>query len=159
MTDLTNRIRAMKAKHKQELAPLRKQLAAERKRERESRPKVVKAVKRRTAEERAYDSYLDNKLFCYGCNRETAYLDRAHFVKSGGVGYRVLDLRVVIPLCRLCHTHQESRNGLKGYPYPKLTHANMAWLKRFHEPGNWDAAFVNASNNNKAIEPEQPNLT
>lgn len=89
--------------------------------------------------------------FCWQCGwREGRFdtgfwhvkLDVAHVV--GGSGRRKKDRRAIVRLCqfpchRLAHGDVIRHNGLE---LPKLTMANLLWLKREYDPDYFDPFYI-----------------
>lgn len=90
--------------------------------------------------------------FCWACGRECPYhrplgwsgpfmLERAHIVSSP----RVEDIRLCVLLCTCCHkTRHGERLILNGLPWPlpKLSVANLLWLKLRYHPEAYDREFL-----------------
>jgi hypothetical protein len=69
-------------------------------------------------------------------------LDISHIV--GGAGRRKCDPRALNLLCSF-PCHQLAHNAtikVDGKPLPKLTMANMLWLKRKFDPENYDPEWI-----------------
>jgi len=67
-------------------------------------------------------------------------IERAHIVNNP----RREDVRAVILLCSLCHRAQHGQVIVLGEPciaHP-LTLENMLWLKRAHDPDNYDREYL-----------------
>lgn len=99
-----------------------------------------------------YRNFKHNTLwpFCWACGRDDSqrpdrwfsewFVDRAHVVNKP----RVEDIRLVVLLCRLCHSRfgGASIPGCPGHDWPRLTVANLLWLKERFDPANFDLDFL-----------------
>lgn len=110
----------------------------------------VKRSKEETKAARLWRTFTTRFPTCWNCGRQGT--ERMHFVHSGGVGFKINDVRLVIAGCRLCHTNAHS--PCKSYPFPLLTDARCVALKMRFDPEYYDPDFIKASNRNVAIEPE-----
>jgi hypothetical protein len=114
--------------------------------------KALLTRKELTARRRLYRNFKADTCFswCWACGRDESqrpdrwfaewWLDRAHIVHSP----RVEDVRLIVLLCRLCHGRFSGAHivGCNGHDWPKLTIANLLWLKRKFDPANYDRAFL-----------------
>lgn len=99
-----------------------------------------------------YRHFKSNTLYpwCWGCGRDESqkpdrwfaewWLDRAHIVNKP----RVEDVRLVVLLCRLCHSRFSGARivACQGHDWPRLTVGHLLWLKRRFDPENFDRAFM-----------------
>lgn len=119
--------------------------------------------KRLTVRERAmYAAFVAAFPRCAACwwrggwfEEHIRHLEVAHIV--GGPG-RKAERWAIIRLCKLCHmlAHGE-RIKLDGVYLPKLTMANLLWLKAEADPEGCDMAALAASYFKRRLpEPEQP---
>lgn len=108
--------------------------------------------------EAVYDTERDKwRRLCWACLRGSRpadwhapwFLHRAHIVNKP----RLRDWRCVVLLCPVCHLVQE---GEQGYERPKLTRANMIWLKRRWDFENFDPEILQACCVGKLPEPSPP---
>jgi len=91
--------------------------------------------------------------WCWACGRDDSFihkpehwharweLHRAHIVNKP----RIEDRRVVAILCPLCHGITHGTNyGTELVPigFPRLSLANLLWLKFHRDPGYWEPAFL-----------------
>lgn len=122
-----------------------------------------RAAKRKTAEYEAYCTmYMDHpQMWCWACGRDWLgrpewwhgpwVIERAHIVNKP----RAEDRRAVNFLCSACHDTQHGET-LAGWGLPKLTVANMLWLKREHDPQFYDRDFLQKHSVQRLPEPEEP---
>ena len=85
--------------------------------------------------------------FCWACGRRECdqpagwfgpwMIERAHIVNKP----RREDRRVVVQLCSLCHKQQHGER-FADHPLPKLTVANLVWLKIKADAGWYDEAYL-----------------
>jgi len=72
---------------------------------------------------------------------EPTNLENAHIF--GGHGRRKNDRRAVNRLCNLCHRLSHGATvRVRGKDLPKLTLANMLWLKREFDPKYYDPVYL-----------------
>lgn len=160
MTDLQRRIRALQSKHALELAPLRRELAEQRRLEKQRRSKAERPKAGRKARTRVvdpgYEMFAAQENNCWACGRTRMdkpnywgapfLLERAHVCNKP----RVEDCRVCVVLCSLCHriSHGDTFTYCE---LPPLTKAHLLWIKR--DRGGYDAAFLAKHNVGALPEP------
>lgn len=82
--------------------------------------------------------------FCLASKKPFDYfgpwvIERAHIVNKP----RREDRRLVVMLCTICHKASHGER-VAGFVRPKLSAANMAYLKQQHDPEWFDLPFINA---------------
>lgn len=87
------------------------------------------------------------KPFCWACGRgenqkphwwyATWTIERSHIVNKP----RLEDRRLVVLLCSGCHKTSGGER-IHGWTLPRLTLANLLWLKAKFDPQFYDRAFV-----------------
>jgi hypothetical protein len=77
---------------------------------------------------------------CWACG--TADRQRAHIGAGSGTMRREEDVRAVCLLCLRCHSCHRHNAGdavkFNGVLYPRLTDANMLWLKAERDVIDWE---------------------
>lgn len=116
------------------------------------------------AEDRAmYAQFVNDNRYCWACilqplpgdlDYPTRKLENAHIV--GGPG-RKADRRSLTRLCKCHHDLQEGHSiRHEGDLLPRLTRANMLWLKKRFDPVYYDVEFLNQCAIGTMPEPEAP---
>ncbi len=99
-----------------------------------------------------YRNFKSNTIynFCWACGRDESqrpdrwfsewYLDRAHICNKP----RVEDVRLIVQLCRLCHARFSGARipACEGHDWPRLTVANLLFLKERFQPEQFDRGFL-----------------
>ncbi len=108
------------------------------------------AKKPTNADRKMYQAFMLEFYRCMACGwnpeaplyREWMFgrLENAHIV--GGPGRRH-DRRAIVRLCAGCHrlSHGD-RIVVRGLVLPTLSLENLLWLKREHDPENYDAEYL-----------------
>lgn len=83
-------------------------------------------------------------------------LECAHIL--GGIS-RVHDRRNISLLCTVCHrlAHGDTIRRMDTSVLPTLSLANMLWLKKAHDPDNYDRAFLQSLRSKKLPRALRPN--
>lgn len=92
----------------------------------------------------AMRSLFSSCWFCRASKKPFDYfgpwcIERAHIVNKP----RREDRRLVVMLCTICHKASHGER-VAGFVRPKLSAANMAYLKQQHDPEWFDLPFINA---------------
>lgn len=104
----------------------------------------------------AYRTLLTDFGYCLACGRSERQrpdnwyapwrLERAHVAAGRSKMCRLLDRRAAIPLCGRCHLlHSTNGTGtatVGGLVLPRLSNANVLWLKRERDFGWWDPEWL-----------------
>lgn len=94
-----------------------------------------------------YFAAFHHHPWCWYCGRgamdgpfQPFLIERAHIVNKP----RVEDVRAVMLLCSLCHRRQHGAIIVspKIEPFKELTLQNMLWLKKYHDPDNYDRQWL-----------------
>lgn len=103
-----------------------------------------------TQDRQMYAEFRTEFRYCWACRYQplprefsTGMLGKfecAHII--GGAG-RVADRRAIVGLCKCHHMIQEGETfRYEGKPLPKLTRANMLWLKQMMDGEFYDLEFI-----------------
>jgi len=101
---------------------------------------------------REYAAFVQNSVYqcCWACGRTERWehkpndwcgswwLQKAHVVNSP----RVEDVRAVVIQCPLCHSMEHGHRYPEFAHVPKLTIANLLWLKLKYDPTRYDRTFL-----------------
>lgn len=101
-----------------------------------------------------YRNFKHNTLYpwCWACGRDESQrpdrwfapwgVDKAHLLSS--YRKRVEDVRLISLLCCLCHKRYDGSiiSSCPGHDWPRLTLANLLWVKERWDPANFDIAFI-----------------
>ena len=94
--------------------------------------------------------YTHKHQCCWACGRTERwnhqpqfwyapwFLHRAHVVSIT----RVEDVRAVVILCPLCHGMAHGNHYVEFAHVPRLTTANLLWLKLKYDPTRYDRTFL-----------------
>lgn len=99
-----------------------------------------------------YRDFIRDHQFnhCWACGRTQDdrpdrwfadwWIDRAHLVNKP----RVEDVRLVVLLCRLCHSRVSGARivACPGHDWPRLRLEHLLWLKKVRDPENYDREFL-----------------
>ena len=125
----------------------------------------VSKKKAKARESEAYEAYQfmyqQAPMHCWACGRDWLNkpswwngpwcIERAHIVHNP----RVEDRRAVIFLDSACHRTQHGER-IVGWELPKLTVAEMIWLKAARDTEWFDLAFLQANSIQRLPEPQEP---
>lgn len=97
-----------------------------------------------------------DRPWCWACGRDESQrpeawharwvLNLAHIAAGGSKMKRHLNRRAIVILCGWCHllhcTHGANLQQVMGVTCPKLSNANVLWIKRTFDLIFWDPAWI-----------------